>query len=833
MVTHTGASTVLVVEDNPITRKLFRVTLESAGYAVQEASDGHEALERAQRGWPALILQDLRLPDMSGFDLAERLRQFPHASETPIIAISGLISRAEQTAVGTGRFHGFLAKPVEPSHLLEVVAEYLPRPGTVVDSSGTRGRVLVVDDEPVQRKLTAVRLRDLGYAVETAEDGQAALAKARHDPPDAILSDVLMPQLDGFGLCREVRFDPRLAHIPVVLASSAYIEEEDRTLANKMGADALVVRTPDLGAAIEALSAARSAPRTERAVVLTPYLAATHLDRVVRQLERQVAMTASQAQRNATLTAKLSAIDGISRVLARTTDPSIAARDILAICLEAGGVSEGALYLDRPGEPLALRAVIGFDAVGPGEVESFFNHREVLAQLVSQSAAVALSSPGIPEAVSSHILKLSRVPGMVVATIPIHGKPAGALVMGSREPTLGTNEWLSFARTVATQLGQAIALARTARNLDLLLASAGDGIVGIDTAHSVSFANPAAARMLGRSPEEMMGSSLHDLVHVRSGEPQCAAGSCKLIQALTTPGELVEDSFLARDGSKVAVEYRLQPIVEGDHPAGSAIVFRNIADRRRAQQLTTLEATRRQQLQIKDEFLTHVSHELRTPLTAIHEFTTILLDGLAGEVRPAQREYLEIVLRNTDELRGLIDDLLEAARNEMARLTVRPVRLSLAPVVAEAVEQQTPGVHAKGVSLQTDVPPDLPPVLADPARVRQIVGNLVGNAVKFTPTGGRIAVRARADAEPGAVLVTVADSGPGIPPDAMERVFDYMYQGSNVAELTRKGFGIGLHLCQDLVTRMGGRIWVESRVGHGSEFFFTLPLFVEPRTEAS
>jgi PAS domain S-box-containing protein len=833
MVTHTDASTVLVVEDNPITRKLFRVTLESAGYTVEEAGDGREALDQARRGSTALILQDLRLPDMSGFELAERLRQLPHTSDTPIIAISGLVSRAEQTAVGASRFHGFLAKPVEPSHLLEVVAGYLPKPGTLADHSGTRGRVLVVDDEPVQRKLTAVRLRDLGYAVETAVDGQAALAQARHHPPDAIVSDVLMPQLDGFGLCREVRFDPKLTHIPVVLASSAYVDEEDRTLAAKMGADALVVRSPDLGGVIEALEAVRSAPRIDRTVVFTPHLAATHLDRVVRQLERQVSMAATQSQRIATLTAELAAIDGISRVLARTIDPSVAARDILAICLEAGGVSEGALYLDRPGELLALRAAIGFDALSLGEVDSFFNQRELLAQLVSQSAAVALPSPAIPDAVSRSILGRSRVPGMVIATIPIHGKPAGALVMGSREPTLGTNEWLSFARTVATQLGQAIALARTARNLDLLLSSAGDGIVGVDTDGRITFANPAAAGMLGRGAAEMNGISLHDLVHVRSGTPQCSDPGCKLEVAFTTPGELVEDYFMARDGSKLPVEYRLQHVVEGDHAVGHVLVFRDVVERQRAQQLATLEATRRQQLQIKDQFLTHVSHELRTPLTAIHEFTTILLDGLAGEVRPAQREYLDIVLRNVDELRGMIDDLLEAARNEMARLTVRPVRLSLAAVVAEAVEQQTAGVHAKGVDLKTDVPPDLPPVLADPARVRQIVGNLIGNAVKFTPAGGRIAVRVRADTEPGAALVTVADSGPGIPPDALERVFDYMYQGSNVAELTRKGFGIGLHLCQDLVTRMGGRIWVESRVGHGSEFFFTLPLFVEPRTEAS
>jgi PAS domain S-box-containing protein len=829
-----SASTILVVEDNPVTRKLFRVTLESAGYAVEEAADGAEALEAVRRSAPALILQDLRLPDMSGFELVERMRKLPHAAETPVIAISGLIVGPEEAAIAAGRFHDFLAKPVEPSRLLQTVAGYVPRPGTFADRSGTRGRVLVVDDEPVQRKLTAIRLRDLGYAVDSAEDGEAALAKARHTPPDAIVSDVLMPKLDGFGLCQAVRQDPRLAHIPVVLASSSYVDEEDRSLATKMGADALVTRTPDMAGVIEALVAARSKPPASRKVVLTPFLSSVHLERVVQQLERQVTMGATLAQRNAALTAALAAIDGIARVLARTSDPSLAARDILAICLEAGGVSEGALYLDRPGAPLALRAVIGFTKSDPKQVDAFFNHRDVLAQLVAQRGAVALPSAAVPESVSSDILARARVPGMVLATIPIHGTPAGALVMGSEQSALGTLEWLTFIRTVATQLGQAIALARASHRQELLLSSAGDGILGIDTARLVTFANASAARMLGRSPDGMVGLPLHDLVHARPGEaPRCAVAECRLGEAFAAASGLVEDVFVDRGGGTVPVEYHLQPILEGGEAAGAVIVFRDLSERQRVQQLATLEATRRQQLQIKDQFLTHVSHELRTPLTAIREFTTIVLDGLAGELGAQQREYLSIALRNADELRGMIDDLLEATRSETARLTVRPVPMALGTVVGEAVEQNAAAAQAKGVTLRTELARDLPPAQADPNRVRQIVGNLIGNAIKFTPAGGDIVVRASSAAEPGAVLVSVADSGSGIPAEAAERVFDYLYQGPNVTDLTRKGFGIGLHLCKDLVTRQGGRIWVESAPGRGSTFCFTLPVHRDAVAEAA
>ena len=250
--------TILVVEDNPVTRKLFRVTLEIAGYAVREAGDGRDALERVSGDPPALIVLDVRLPGMSGFDLAERLRALPQCAEIPIIAMSGLLTRAEERRIAAVLFDEFLAKPVAASLLLDAVRAHLPAAPQGAISAGTRGRILVADDEPVQRKLTVRRLADAGYAVETAVDGEDALARARHDPPDAIVSDVLMPKLDGYGLCRAVRQDPRLAHLPVVLASSAYVEQEDRDLAVKMGADALVTRTPDLGAVIVALEASRS-----------------------------------------------------------------------------------------------------------------------------------------------------------------------------------------------------------------------------------------------------------------------------------------------------------------------------------------------------------------------------------------------------------------------------------------------------------------------------------------------------------------------------------------------------------------------------------------------
>jgi PAS domain S-box-containing protein len=439
----------------------------------------------------------------------------------------------------------------------------------------------------------------------------------------------------------------------------------------------------------------------------------------------------------------------------------------------------------------------------------------------------------VPDGVAREILDHAGVGRLVIAGIPVPGAPTGALVMAVPDAEDDPAEWLVFARTVGAQLGQAIALARTARTNELLLESTGEGIVALDVRGCVTFANQAAVRLLGRTAEEVKGVALHDVVHARPGEAHCAFEGCGLGTQLAGRGHFVEGSFLRKDGSQIPVEYDCRPIREGDLELGFVMSFRNISERQQAERLAIVEVLQRHQLRIKDEFLTHVSHELRTPLTAMREFTTILLDGLAGELRPEQRDYLGIILRNADELRSMIDDLLEAARSEMARLTVRPTRVALPVIIDEVIAHHAATARAKGIRLRTDLRSDVPPASADPIRVRQILGNLIGNALKFTPEGGQITVHARLAPEPGAVQVSVADSGPGVPAESVDRLFDYMYQGPNTVDLPRRGFGIGLHLCKDLVTRQNGRIWVDSAPGRGSTFCFTLPVHsAPPVTEA-
>lgn len=238
-----------------------------------------------------------------------------------------------------------------------------------------------------------------------------------------------------------------------------------------------------------------------------------------------------------------------------------------------------------------------------------------------------------------------------------------------------------------------------------------------------------------------------------------------------------------------------------------------------------LESERAQREAHKDEFLCHVSHELRTPLSAIQQFASILIAGIAGELSDDQSEYLGIIQRNGRQLGRMINDILDVTRSDEGILRLRRRRMDLAPVAEEVLRTFAAEAQERGIAVALELQDDLPAVLADPARVRQVLFNLVANALEFTPSSGSIRVSAHARRESERVQIDVRDSGCGISPEGQQRIFERMFQEDNGIQRSRKGLGLGLHICRDLVRRHCGDIWVESKPGEGSTFSVTLPSF--------
>ena len=252
--------------------------------------------------------------------------------------------------------------------------------------------------------------------------------------------------------------------------------------------------------------------------------------------------------------------------------------------------------------------------------------------------------------------------------------------------------------------------------------------------------------------------------------------------------------------------------------------LRHAIERHRMQ--TETSEIKKLQMQLKDDFLSHVSHELRSPLTAIYQFGTILADGLAGETKPEQQEYLQIILRNALQLRAMIDDLLEATRAQAGKFNIEAQCVNVSDAIVDAVSTVRRTAGAKQITLSFDASAHVLSAHTDPMRLQQILLILLENAIKFTPNGGAVKVQAQVlERDRNLLVVEVTDSGCGIQPEMTERIFERHFQAATPGEEARKGLGLGLYICKELVMAQGGQVWAQSTAGQGALFSFTVPIF--------
>jgi len=224
---------------------------------------------------------------------------------------------------------------------------------------------------------------------------------------------------------------------------------------------------------------------------------------------------------------------------------------------------------------------------------------------------------------------------------------------------------------------------------------------------------------------------------------------------------------------------------------------------------------------MKSDFISTVSHELRSPLHSISGYVQLLLDGKAPD-EATRQECLEIIYRQTQHLTNLINDLLDASRMESASLVLQKEPVQMHTAVQEVIAELQPLAEQAQITLTHNLTPALPTVFGDKERLKQVVRNLIHNAIKFTPKGGHVTISATV--EPGRIVISVQDDGIGIPPEALPHLFERFYQVDSSATRCAGGTGLGLYICKQIVVAHGGEIWVKSKVGKGSTFSFSLPL---------
>jgi PAS domain S-box-containing protein len=363
--------------------------------------------------------------------------------------------------------------------------------------------------------------------------------------------------------------------------------------------------------------------------------------------------------------------------------------------------------------------------------------------------------------------------------------------------------------------------------LAAIVESSDDAIMGASLDGLITSWNSGAEQVFGYTAEEVLGKPIGILA-----PPDHAEEPGKVLRRVIDGESVVhhETVRMRKDGRLIDVSLTASPMrdVEGKVVGASAIA-RDITERKRAEaereRLLVLEREQNERLReldrLKDEFVALVSHELRTPLTSIRGYLELVLDGEAGDVTDEQRQFRGVVERNADRLLALVGDLLFLAQIEAGKLSLEVGAVDLAAVASESVDAARPLADEKDITLSLAVGP-VPLLAGDGARIAQLVDNLVSNALKFTPEGGRVDVRARA--RNSSAVIEVRDSGIGIPDDEQERLFERFFRSSNAAERQIPGTGLGLAISKAIVEAHGGEIAVKSEVGVGTTFRVSLPI---------
>jgi two-component system sensor histidine kinase BarA len=229
---------------------------------------------------------------------------------------------------------------------------------------------------------------------------------------------------------------------------------------------------------------------------------------------------------------------------------------------------------------------------------------------------------------------------------------------------------------------------------------------------------------------------------------------------------------------------------------------------------------------LKTQFLANISHDLRTPLTAVITHGEILRDGILGDLSPRQMESVRGIINGGRQLLNQVGEILTYARGAANQLTLVPARFAIREVLDQVNALNAPLAKKKGLTTIVESDAELPPIMADREKIAHVVANLLGNAIEFTPAGGRVWLRAsRAQNEPvDSVLVEVGDTGVGIASEHHDLIFREFAQVDATPSRPHHGTGLGLTIARKLVELHGGRIWVESHLGTGSRFYFVIPL---------
>lgn len=660
-------------------------------------------------------------------------------------------------------------------------------------TNSINGRVLIIDDDHSMVDMLSQMLADEGYTLDTAYTGAEGLRLFKERLHDVILTDLQigdMTGIDVLGTAKGIR--PQTS----VIIITGYASTETAMEAVKLGANDYLKKPVKMLDLIKSVRTQMSSVKLTVRVNELNEAVAEERDKLRRSVA-ELSLLKKLAER---MMSAMSFVEGFEVIITHLIEEVEA--DVAAIYdLERGAVRMSAT-----------------DQLNSGELEQIvdaINQRgsELIGKPIKCSAKDFI---GLGEDVVS--TDDSKLLSIIVVPLPIEKDPLGLLVAASRRNADFEERWLNFITKLSEDSSEF--LSRIKRTIERqrhftanIVEHTFDGIAVVDPVANEVLLNPVACNMLDLKQDEKVTM---DEVKKRL--------DCDFEEvwkdAQKPEGERTElpvvniDKEISQNGEKVFYRLNISILPETGREAGKyLIVIHDVTKVRLIEEM-------------KNRLISNITHEVRTPTSVVKEFASLILDGVAGDLTDAQREYIQIMQSNIERLGRLVENLLTLSRTDTNGFTMELQPIELKPIIDTVVTSMRVKLKLKDMNIKVDQPPELPLIYADSDAVTQILTNLLDNAFKYSPekTEVNISVMEKGNR----IIIAVADQGYGIAPADQKTIFSRFHRLVDQNDPRfQEGVGLGLALVKDLVTSHGGDTWLESEVGKGSTFFFSLQIVKE------
>jgi PAS domain S-box-containing protein len=813
-------TTVLIVEDSPTQAEHLKYLLEEQGYGVTAVSNGRQALAAARARRPTIIISDILMPEMDGYDLCRAIKSDDKLKDIPVILVTDLNSPQDVVMALQCCADNFITKPYDSQFLLARIAQSLknrkvrgnrrPRTGVEIDLAGHR------------YVITAERHQILDLLIPTYEEA-VRLNQQLKEQQNQLARQVEERTADNALLASEITERKR--------TEEALRVSEERFRSVAQSASDAIISADSSGNIVSWNKGATAIFGYEEGDVRGKPLAMLMPERYREAHQRGLARMRS---------------GGTSRVIGRTVElhglRKNGAEFPIELALGMWNATEGLFYSGivrditerkRAEEERDRFFALSLDLLCISGFDGYFKRlNPAWERTLGFTTAQLLAEPYM------NFIHPDDREATAAEAKKVH---SGAEVISFENRYRrkdGSHRWLSWTAKPFLEQGLIYAVAHdiTDRKLQesrlaqlaTIVESSDDAIISTTLDGIVTSWNKGAQRIYGYSADEITGHPISFLI-----PPDHVDEEPKILDRIKS-GERVEHYETVRvrkDGKLIDVSLSISPIKDASGKViGASKIARDITDRKRleeqlrrkneeleGQNLRVQEANR-----LKSEFLANMSHELRTPLNSIIGFTELMHDGKVGPLNANQKEYMGDILTSSGHLLQLINDVLDLSKVESGKMEFRPEVLDLSRTISEVRDILRTLSGSKRISIAMEISPDLGQVELDPAKLKQVLYNYLSNALKFTPEGGHVTVRTLAEG-PDRLRLEVEDTGIGIRSEDIGRLFVEFQQLDASSAKKYPGTGLGLSLTKRMIEAQGGEVGVRSTPGQGSTFFAVLP----------